>query len=82
MTDEQIARCGTTRSTRCAAGSSPRRTVAGRAAVPLQRAAGGGARLALVVGYGMTEDREQEPPITNPHGFSVAWLGALPERAC
>jgi mannose-6-phosphate isomerase-like protein (cupin superfamily) len=39
---------------------------------------GGGARLALVVGYGMTEDREQEPPITNPHGFSVAWLGAAP----
>ena len=36
---------------------------------------GGGAKLALVVGYGMTEDREQEPPITNPHGFSVAWLG-------
>ena len=39
---------------------------------------GGGAELALVVGFGMTEDRDQEPRVCNPHGFSVAWLRAAP----
>ena len=37
---------------------------------------GGGARLALVIGYGMTEDRSQEPRVFNPHGFNVAALRA------
>lgn len=37
---------------------------------------GGGAELALVIGYGITEDRDQEPPISYPHGFSLAWLRA------
>ncbi|MFD7924216.1 cupin domain-containing protein [Streptomyces sp. NPDC059740] len=41
---------------------------------------GGGAELALVVGYGMTEDRDQEPVVTNPHGHSIAWLRAEPGR--
>jgi len=47
---------------------------------------GGGAELALVVGYGMTEDRDQEPRIHNPHNFNLAWLragrgeGVLPHR--
>ena len=39
---------------------------------------GGGARLALVIGYGMTEDRAQQPRVHNPHGFNVAALRADP----
>ena len=39
---------------------------------------GGGALLALVIGFGMTEHRSQEPPVYNPHGFNVAWLKAAP----
>ncbi len=39
---------------------------------------GGRAELAAVIGYGMTEDRDQHPRVTNPHGFSVAWLRAAP----
>ena len=39
---------------------------------------GGRARLATVIGYGMTEDRLQEPRVHNPHGFSVAVLRADP----
>lgn len=39
---------------------------------------GGGAELALVVGFGMTEDREQHPRIANPHGQNLAWLRARP----
>lgn len=35
---------------------------------------GGGAELALVIGYGMTEDRFQRPRLTEPHGLSLAWL--------
>ena len=38
--------------------------------------AGGGAQLALVVGYGLTEDRFQAPRLTDPHGLSLAWLRA------
>lgn len=39
---------------------------------------GGGAELALVIGYGMTEDRDQEPVVSNPHGHTLAWLRAAP----
>jgi mannose-6-phosphate isomerase-like protein (cupin superfamily) len=39
---------------------------------------GGGARLACVVGYGMTEDRFQRPRLTDPHGLALAWLRAEP----
>ncbi|WP_275292436.1 cupin domain-containing protein [Amycolatopsis sp. La24] len=39
---------------------------------------GGRAELAPVIGFGMTEDRDQEPPIYNPHGHNVAWLRAEP----
>ena len=39
---------------------------------------GGGAELALVIGYGMTEDRDQEPVVFNPHGHTLAWLRAAP----
>jgi quercetin dioxygenase-like cupin family protein len=44
------------------------------------RLPGGGARLALVVGYGLTEDRAQSPRVSDPHGFSLAWLHAEPGR--
>ncbi|AKT50251.1 hypothetical protein [Arsenicicoccus sp. oral taxon 190] len=37
---------------------------------------GGGAELAPVIGYGMAEDRNVEPPVANPHSFNVAWLRA------
>lgn len=36
----------------------------------------GAAELATVIGYGITEDRDQEPRVFNPHGFNVAWLRA------
>lgn len=39
---------------------------------------GGRAQLASVIGWGMTEDRNQEPRVVNPHGFSLAWLRADP----
>ncbi len=42
--------------------------------------AGGGAQLALVVGYGITEDRFQRPRLADPHGLSLAWLRAEPGR--
>lgn len=44
------------------------------------RLPGGGAQLALVVGYGMTEDPHQEPRVHNPHGHNIAWLRAQPGR--
>jgi len=37
---------------------------------------GGGAELALVIGYGLTEDRAQRPRLTDPHGLGLAWLRA------
>lgn len=37
---------------------------------------GGAAELALVIGFGMTEHRSQEPSVYNPHGFNVAWVRA------
>ena len=39
---------------------------------------GGGAELGLVIGYGMSEDRRQVPPIHEPHSFNLAWLRAQP----
>lgn len=39
---------------------------------------GGNAELAQVIGYGMTEDRDQPPTIAGPHSFSLAWLRAAP----
>ncbi|WP_125613839.1 cupin domain-containing protein [Specibacter cremeus] len=39
---------------------------------------GGGAQLALVIGYGMSEDRRQVPPIHEPHSFNLACLRAQP----
>jgi mannose-6-phosphate isomerase-like protein (cupin superfamily) len=39
---------------------------------------GGGAQLALVVGYGITENRTQRPRLSDPHGLALAWLRAHP----
>jgi len=38
----------------------------------------GNAELALVIGYGLTEQRTMHPRVFNPHGFSMAWLRAQP----
>ncbi|CAG4899547.1 cupin domain-containing protein [Paraburkholderia gardini] len=34
--------------------------------------------MAPVVGFGMMQDRDQEPAVTNPHGFSIEWLRIAP----
>lgn len=39
---------------------------------------GGRKRLASVIGYGISEDRNQQPRVFNPHGFAMAWLEAEP----
>jgi mannose-6-phosphate isomerase-like protein (cupin superfamily) len=39
---------------------------------------GGGAELALVIGYGLSEDRRAVPRLHEPHGFALAWLRAVP----
>lgn len=40
--------------------------------------AGHGAALAPVIGPGMTEDRDAEAKITNPHGFSLEYMRIMP----
>ncbi len=30
--------------------------------------------IAPVIGFGITQDRRQRPPVWNPHGFSIEWL--------
>ncbi|HZA33177.1 MAG TPA: hypothetical protein VE462_16860 [Propionibacteriaceae bacterium] len=37
---------------------------------------GGGAELALVIGYGMSEDRRAMPALHEPHHFNLSWLRA------
>lgn len=37
--------------------------------------------LALIIGFGITEHRSQEPAIFNPHGFSLAVMRAEPGKA-
>nr|WP_294691699.1 hypothetical protein [uncultured Friedmanniella sp.] len=39
---------------------------------------GGRGELALVIGYGMSEDRRQMPRLHEPHSFNLAWLRATP----
>ncbi len=39
---------------------------------------GGDGRLALVIGYGQSEDRTAQPLLHEPHTFNVAWLKATP----
>ncbi len=38
----------------------------------------GGAELAPVAGWGMTQDRDQVPPVAGPHSLSIEWLRAAP----
>jgi mannose-6-phosphate isomerase-like protein (cupin superfamily) len=37
---------------------------------------GGGAELAMVIGYGMSEDRRATPRLHEPHHFNLSWLRA------
>ncbi len=39
---------------------------------------GHASQLAPVLGFGMTEDRDQEIPVSNPHGFSLEFLRIEP----
>ena len=39
---------------------------------------GHGSAIAPVIGFGLTEDRQQRPPIWTPHGFTVEWLRLEP----
>ncbi|GAB2587329.1 cupin domain-containing protein [Microlunatus antarcticus] len=43
-----------------------------------QAVPGGRGQLALVIGYGMSEDRRQVPRLHEPHSFNMAWLKATP----
>lgn len=38
---------------------------------------GGSVDVALVIGYGMTQDRRQVPSIHEPHAFNLAWVRAF-----
>lgn len=40
-----------------------------------------GPEIAPVIGYGMTQNRDHLPPITNPHGFSAEWLRVQPGQS-
>ena len=35
---------------------------------------GHGSGIAPVIGFGLTEDRRQRPPVWTPHGFTLEWL--------
>lgn len=39
---------------------------------------GHASRLAPVLGHGISQDRDQLPPIRNPHGFAIEWLRLEP----
>lgn len=41
----------------------------------------GGAEIAPVIGFGMTQNRDHAAPITNPHGFSAEWLRIEPGQS-
>ena len=40
--------------------------------------AGHASAMAPVIGFGLTEDRRQRPPIWTPHGFTLEWLRLEP----
>ncbi|MEY1554416.1 hypothetical protein AB3Y40_02180 [Yoonia sp. R2331] len=46
-----------------------------------QASPNGGAEIAPVIGFGMTQNRDHAAPITNPHGFSVEWLRIAPGQS-
>ncbi|WP_292285471.1 hypothetical protein [Marivita sp.] len=41
----------------------------------------GGAQIAPVIGFGMTQNRDHAATITNPHGFSAEWLRIEPGKS-
>ncbi|MBE2894895.1 cupin domain-containing protein [Spirabiliibacterium falconis] len=36
--------------------------------------------IAPVIGFGITQDRNQQPKIVNPHGFTIEWLRIKPKQ--
>ncbi|SEW26258.1 hypothetical protein SAMN04488515_1911 [Cognatiyoonia koreensis] len=46
-----------------------------------QKLSEGGAEMAPVIGYGMTQNRDHAAPITNPHGFSAEWIRIAPGQS-
>ena len=71
---DAVQRRGDARSGHCC-----RRTVGtARAGCCRQAVPGGNGQLALVIGYGMSEDRRQVPRLHEPHSFNMAWLKATP----
>ena len=42
---------------------------------------GHASELAPVIGFGISQDRDHEAPITNPHGFSHEWLRLAPGQS-
>lgn len=41
---------------------------------------GHGAEIASVIGFGMSQDRDAAPVVTNPHGFSIEWIRLAAEH--
>lgn len=52
-----------------------------KAALLSSALAGHATSLAPVIGFGMTEDRRQRPPIVTPHGFTLEWLRVEPDAS-
>ena len=42
---------------------------------------GHASEMAPVIGYGISQDRDHAPKITNPHGFSIEWLKLPPGQS-
>lgn len=42
---------------------------------------GHASEIAPVIGHGISQDRDQQPPIVNPHGFSMEWLRLPPGQS-
>lgn len=42
---------------------------------------GHASQMAPVLGYGLTQDRNHAPKVTNPHGFSIEWLKLPPGQS-
>ena len=42
---------------------------------------GHASEIAPVIGFGISQDRDQTPKVTNPHGFSIEWLRLAPGQS-
>lgn len=42
---------------------------------------GHASEMAPVIGFGISQDRNHQPKITNPHGFSIEWLKLAPGQS-